>query len=105
MSRPAQLTGQRRLPLKQSRRPMTIQDLMRHTAGLTYGPFGDSLVQRAYRNAHLVDNRQNNAEVVAKLAKLPLAHQPGTTFEYGMSTDVLGAVVEAVSGRGALAGA
>ena len=91
-------TGQRRLTLKQARRPMTIQDLMRHTAGFTYGQFGDSLVQRAYRNAHVVDNQQNNAELVAKLAKLPLAHQPGTTFEYGMSTDVLGAVVEAVSG-------
>jgi CubicO group peptidase (beta-lactamase class C family) len=77
---------------------MTIQDLMRHTAGFTYGQFGDSLVQRAYRNAHLVDNLQSNAELVAKLAKLPLAHQPGTTFEYGMSTDVLAAVVEAISG-------
>lgn len=91
-------TGQRRLTLKQARRPMTIQDLMRHTAGFTYGQFGDSLVQRAYRNAHVVDNQQSNAELVAKLAKLPLAHQPGTTFEYGMSTDVLGAVVEAISG-------
>jgi CubicO group peptidase (beta-lactamase class C family) len=46
-----------------------------------------------------VDNQQNNAELVAKLAKLPLAHQPGTTFEYGMSTDILGAVVEAISGE------
>jgi CubicO group peptidase (beta-lactamase class C family) len=91
-------TGQRRLTLKQARRPMTIQDLMRHTAGFTYGQFGDSLVQRAYRNAQVVDNQQNNAELVAKLAKLPLAHQPGTTFEYGMSTDVLGGVVEAISG-------
>jgi CubicO group peptidase (beta-lactamase class C family) len=91
-------TGQRCLTLKQARRPMTIQDLMRHTAGFTYGQFGDSLVQRAYRNAHVVDNQQNNAELVAKLAKLPLAHQPGTTFEYGMSTDVLAAVVEAISG-------
>jgi len=91
-------TGQRRLTLKQARRPMTIHDLMRHTAGFTYGQFGDSLVQRAYRNAHVVDNQQNNAELVAKLAKLPLAHQPGTTFEYGMSTDVLSAVVEAISG-------
>ncbi len=91
-------TGQRRLTLKQARRPMTIQDLMRHTAGFTYGQFGDSLVQRTYRSAHVVDNQQTNAELVAKLAKLPLAHQPGTTFEYGMSTDVLGAVIEAVSG-------
>ena len=91
-------TGQRRLTLKQARRPMTVHDLMRHTAGFTYGQFGDSLVQRAYRAAHVVDNQQDNVELVAKLAELPLAHQPGTTFEYGMSTDVLGAVVEAISG-------
>lgn len=94
------VTGQRRLTLKQARRPMTIHDLMRHTAGFTYGQFGDSMVQRAYRSAHVVDNEQNNAALVAKLAQLPLAHQPGTTFEYGMSTDVLGAVVEAISGLG-----
>ncbi len=91
--------GQRRLILEASRRAPTLQDLMRHTAGFTYGQFGDSLVQRAYRAAGLIDNRQTNVEMVAKLAKLPLAHQPGTTFEYGMSTDVLGHVVEVVSGQ------
>jgi CubicO group peptidase (beta-lactamase class C family) len=91
-------TGQRRLTLESVRRPMTVQDLMRHTAGFTYGQFGNSLVQRAYRAAHLIDNQQTNAEMVGKLAQLPLCHQPGTTFEYGMSTDVLGRVVEVVSG-------
>jgi len=80
------------------RRPMTVQDLMRHTAGFTYGQFGNSLVQRAYRAAHLFDNHQTNAEMVGKLAQLPLSYQPGTTFEYGMSTDVLGRVIEVVSG-------
>ena len=91
-------SGQRRLTLEPARRHMTVQDLMRHTAGFTYGQFGDSLVQRAYRSAHMIDNQQSNADMVAKLAQLPLAHQPGTTFEYGMSTDVLGHVVEIVSG-------
>src|SRR5260221_7631234 len=91
-------TGHRRLTLESVHRPMTVQDLMRHTAGFTYGQFGNSLVQRAYRAAHLMDNQQTNAEMVGKLAQLPLSYQPGTTFEYGMSTDVLGRVVEVVSG-------
>lgn len=90
--------GQRSLTLDMARRAMTIHDLLRHTAGFTYGQFGDSLVQRAYRAAHLIDNRQTNESMVTKLARLPLAHQPGTTFEYGMSTDVLGRVIEVVSG-------
>src|ERR1700692_569945 len=91
-------TGHRSLTLESVHRPMTVQDLMRHTAGFTYGQFGNSLVQRAYRAAHLIDNQQTNAEMVAKLAQLPLSYQPGTTFESGMSTDVLGRVVEVVSG-------
>ncbi len=93
-------SGQRRLVLEPAHRPMTVHDLMRHTAGFTYGQFGNSLVQRAYRAAHLIDPQQSNAELVEKLAKLPLSYQPGTTFEYGMSTDVLGRVVEVTSGRG-----
>jgi CubicO group peptidase (beta-lactamase class C family) len=71
---------------------------MRHTSGFTYGHFGDSLVHRAYRAARMIDDQQDNADMVAKLAQLPLSHQPGTTFEYGMSTDVLGRIVEIVSG-------
>jgi CubicO group peptidase (beta-lactamase class C family) len=90
--------GQRRLTLEPARRPMTLHDLMRHTAGFTYGQFGDSLVQRTYRSVQMIDNQQSNADMVAKLAQLPLAHQPGTTFEYGMSTDVLGHVVETIAG-------
>jgi CubicO group peptidase (beta-lactamase class C family) len=93
-------SGQRRLTLEPARRVMTVHDLMRHTAGFTYGQFGDSLVQRAYRAAHLIDDQQTNAEMVTKLSQLPLAFQPGTTFEYGMSTDVLGRVVEVASGMG-----
>jgi CubicO group peptidase (beta-lactamase class C family) len=91
-------TGQRRLTLEPARRVMTVHDLMRHTAGFTYGQFGDSLVQRAYRAAQLIDDQQTNAQMVTKLSQLPLAFQPGTTFEYGMSTDVLGRVVEVASG-------
>ncbi len=91
------VTGQRHLTLEPARRAITVHDLMRHTAGFTYGQSGDSLVQRAYRGAGLMDSQQTNADVVGKLAGLPLSHQPGTTFEYGMSTDVLGRVVEIVA--------
>jgi CubicO group peptidase (beta-lactamase class C family) len=90
--------GQRALTLEPVQRSMTVHDLMRHTAGFTYGQFGDSLVQRAYRTARMIDDQQTNADMVTKLSQLPLAHQPGSTFEYGMSTDVLGRIVEVVSG-------
>ena len=91
-------TGERRLTMAAARRPMTVQDLMRHTAGFTYGQSGDSLVQKLYAAAALMDPQQTNAEMLAKIAALPLAFEPGTTFEYGMSTDVLGRVIEVVSG-------
>ncbi|HEY6641998.1 serine hydrolase domain-containing protein [Povalibacter sp.] len=90
--------GERTLAIEPSRREMTVQDLMRHTSGFTYGIFGDSLVQRANRDANTMDDQQTNAELIDKLAQLPLAYQPGTTFEYGMSTDVLGRIVEVISG-------
>ena len=91
------LTGERQLRKEPLRRTMTLHDLMRHTAGFTYGQFGDSLVQRAYRQAHMIDNAQSNADMVAKLATLPLCFQPGTGFEYGMATDVLGRIVELIA--------
>jgi CubicO group peptidase (beta-lactamase class C family) len=90
--------SERTLVLEPMRREITVQDLMRHTSGMTYGPFGDSLVQRAYRAAHAMDDQQTNAEMMAKLAKLPLAYQPGSMFEYGMSHDVVGRIVEVISG-------
>jgi CubicO group peptidase (beta-lactamase class C family) len=90
-------SGERRLNQQAVRRPMTVQDLMRHTAGFTYGQFGDSLVQQQYVRANLMDPQQTNAQMIEKLAAIPLAFQPGTTFEYGMSTDVLGHLVERVA--------
>ena len=79
-------------------RAMTVQDLLRHTSGLVYGPFGNTLVHQEYNKANLFDPGQTLAGFVSKLAKLPLAHQPGTVWEYGMNTDVLGRVVEVASG-------
>jgi len=86
------------LELEAPRRPMTVQDLLRHTSGLVYGPFGNKLVHQAYNQANLFDPGQNLAEFVTKISKLPLAHQPGSTWEYGMSVDVLGRIVEIASG-------
>ena len=82
-----------------ARRTMTVQDLMRHTSGLTYAAFGDSPVQMVWRDADLMNEDQTNTELVAKLADLPLMFEPGTTWEYSMSTDVLGRVVEVASGQ------
>jgi CubicO group peptidase (beta-lactamase class C family) len=91
-------TGERSLRMQPVRRQMTVQDLFRHTSGLTYGIFGDSLCQQMYRDAKLLDARQSNAQMVGKIAALPLVCQPGAKFEYGMSTDVLGGLVELLSG-------
>lgn len=91
-------TGKPTLSLEAPERPMTVQDLLRHTSGLVYGPFGNKLVHQEYNKANLFDSGQSLAEFVTKISKLPLAHQPGTVWEYGMSVDVLGRIVEVVSG-------
>jgi CubicO group peptidase (beta-lactamase class C family) len=91
-------SGAKSLELVAARRAMTIQDLLRHTSGLVYGQFGDGLVHHAYRAADLGNRGESLAVLVTKLAKLPLAHHPGEVWEYSMSTDVLGRVVEIVSG-------
>jgi CubicO group peptidase (beta-lactamase class C family) len=91
-------TGNSELIGEPPRQEMTVQDLLRHTSGLTYGIFGKSLVKQAYNEANLFDRNQTLAEFVSKIAKLPLAYHPGTTWEYSHSTDVLGRIVEVVSG-------
>ena len=91
-------TGNSELIGEPPRQEMTIQDLLRHTSGLTYGIFGKSLVKQSYNEANLFDRNQTLAEFVSKIAKLPLAYHPGTTWEYSHSTDVLGRIVEVVSG-------
>ena len=80
------------------RRQLTVQDLLRHTSGFTYAHLTGPLLKQAYEAANVGDEKQTNAEMAAKLAAVPLAYQPGSTWQYGMSTDVLGRVVEAASG-------
>lgn len=78
-------------------REMTVRDLMRHTSGLTYGFLGNSEVDRLYRANKIGDREDTLAELVRKLSKLPLDHQPGKRFTYSYSTDVLARVVEVAS--------
>ena len=77
----------------------TVFDLLRQTSGFTNVGAGNSLVHAAYAAVpNLRDHQQTNADMVSRLARLPLLYRPGTTFEYGMSMDVLGAVLEVASG-------
>ena len=85
-----------------ARRQITVQDLMRHTSGITYGFFGPGLVKKAYDEAGLFKDDLNNDEFSRRVAALPLAYQPGTTWDYSHSTDILGRVVEVVSGQSLL---
>jgi CubicO group peptidase (beta-lactamase class C family) len=80
-------------------RAITVQDLLRHTSGLTYDFVGTSRVQKLYAEAGLARSDQTNADQVAALARLPLIAQPGTSWDYSRSTDVLGRILELVSGR------
>ncbi|HXD41772.1 MAG TPA: serine hydrolase domain-containing protein [Ramlibacter sp.] len=85
--------------LQPVRRDATVHDLLRHTAGFTYEFLGSSAVQRQYEAAGLANRSRSNAEFCKALAALPLAHQPGSSWEYSRATDVLGALLEAVTGR------
>lgn len=80
-------------------RPITVQDLLRHTSGLTYGAFTQkTTVQEMYKRAGLWSQKWVLEDFVRTLARIPLQYEPGTVWEYGHSTDVLGRVVEVASG-------
>jgi CubicO group peptidase (beta-lactamase class C family) len=85
------------LDLVPAKRPITIQDLMRHTSGLTYGFTGGSQVQKRVKAADLRSLARTAAEHVETIASLPLRYQPGEVWEYSVSTDVLGRIVEIVA--------
>lgn len=80
-------------------RAMTVQDLLRHTSGLTYASRARGPVADAIRAANAGDRRESNQQFVAKLASTPLLHAPGTRWEYSVSTDVIGRLVEVISGK------
>ena len=89
------LAGGKESPLS---REMTVQDLMRHTAGMTYGG-GDSAVDKMYRDLNVLGGNRSVDDFVQKLAKIPLKHQPGSAWEYSVSVDVQGRLIEVLSGQ------
>ncbi|MFO1086782.1 MAG: serine hydrolase domain-containing protein [Reyranellaceae bacterium] len=91
--------GRPALHLADPDRPMTVQDLLRHTAGLTYGNRGTSLVHQAYREAKIGDRTATNEEMVQRLSKLPLLFSPGARWEYSVSVDVQGRLIEVLTGK------
>ncbi len=90
----AEAGGKPTLELVAPRRAMSVQDLMRHSSGITYGFFGVGVVKGMYSG--VLDGDPDNAEFAERIAKLPLAYQPGTVWDYSHSTDILGRVVEVV---------
>jgi CubicO group peptidase (beta-lactamase class C family) len=99
VEKPDPAGGAPTLDLVSPRRAMTVQDLFRHTAGLTYGFFGSGLVKKAYLEAKVWNDYPSNAELVERLAKLPLINHPGAVWDYSHATDVLGRVIEVVAGK------
>jgi CubicO group peptidase (beta-lactamase class C family) len=88
-----------KLDLVPVQRPMTIQDLLRHTSGLTYDHTGNGLVQQLYQQSRLRSRKISNAEHATMIAGMPLVCQPGAEWNYSRSTDVLGRIIEVVSGK------
>jgi CubicO group peptidase (beta-lactamase class C family) len=91
-------SGKLELALETPRREMTVLDLMRHTSGLTYGFTGKSLVRERYLQEKIGEPGLNNAAFVSRLSRAPLQNQPGEVWDYSVSTDVLGRIVEVLSG-------
>ncbi len=83
--------------LADAQKPITIKDLFTHSSGLIYGS-GKAPIDQLYKDAKL-DESGSLADLVTHVSRLPLAHEPGSRFSYGLSTDVLGALVEKLSGR------
>jgi CubicO group peptidase (beta-lactamase class C family) len=79
-------------------RPVTIAELLTHTSGLTYGLFGETPVDSIYRRTNFMNPAWTIKEMADSIAKMPLMFQPGSAFNYGLSIDVLGRVIEVVSG-------
>jgi CubicO group peptidase (beta-lactamase class C family) len=80
-------------------RPITIQDLLRHTSGITYEHTGNGPVHQMYQQSRVRSRKISNAEHAALVASMPLVCQPGSEWNYSRSTDILGRLIEVVSGK------
>jgi CubicO group peptidase (beta-lactamase class C family) len=80
-------------------RQITIQDIMRHTSGIIYGGRGTTAVHKLYPASSSAAAKMPSNEFLDKLGALPLMYQPGTVWDYGFSIDLVGLVVERVSGQ------
>ena len=85
--------------LQPANRPATVQDLLRHTAGLSYEFLGSDTVHKQYAQARMGLRDRSNAQYITALASLPLVAVPGTVWEYSRATDVVGRLVEVISGQ------
>ena len=88
-----------KLDLVPVKRPITIQDLLRHTSGITYEHTGNGLVQQLYQQSRVRSRKIDNAEHAALVASMPLICQPGAEWNYSRSTDILGRFIEIISGK------
>ena len=80
-------------------RQMSVRDLLRHTSGLTYGYFGNTAVDKMYMTRGVLKRKSSLQDMINKLSRIPLLYQPGTKWHYSVSTDVLGYLVQKVSGQ------
>jgi CubicO group peptidase (beta-lactamase class C family) len=94
--------GKPRLDLVPPERPITIEDLLRHSSGIVYDYVVFGLIKQIHVDANVLAGDFDNAELAQRIARLPLAYQPGTTWAYGYSFDILSRVIEVVSGQSLL---
>src|SRR5438552_12309061 len=91
--------GKPTLRLSDPERQMTVQNLLRHTSGLTYGSRGTTLVHKAYVEAKIGDRTATNEEMVNRLSTVPLLFTPGARWEYSVAVDVQGRLIEVLTGK------